>query len=276
MFFEGNFEEVRDQVFQDDNYTESEYRVSETGQHILYIDYYKNNDYHFMKCQIKNSTTKEVVIEFERTTPYCNFHFFVQNECDWLYSPINETFVDLENKKMYDSYNPNHVTSKWIHSQISPDGKTICVLENIMGSHHQMQPSSSTRGTFNLEFYDLTRFINNKPFKLELPANFYDFHRDLGIAHNSYEDQTDFIWNKDNTFTYKVQKEYCFAFGKYSDFLTNEEYNRLPITNPIHDEHYVMRDIVVRQMRKHGNNMITFNETMTPYYDTYNMQKNNI
>lgn len=259
MFFDGNFEEVKGEVFQDDNYTESEYRVSETGQHILYIDYYKTDKYHFMKCQIKNST-KEVVIEFERTTPYCNFHFFVQNECDWLYSPINETFIDLENKQIYDSFNPNHVTSKWIHSQISPDGKTICVLENIMG-------------TFNLEFYDLTRFINNKPFKLELPPNFYDFHRDLGIAHNSYEDQTDFIWNRDGTFTYKVQKEYCFAFGKYSDFLTDEEANRLPVTNPIHDEHHVMRDIIIRQIRKDGNNMIVFNETMTPYWDTYNIQK---
>ncbi|GAG88145.1 unnamed protein product [marine sediment metagenome] len=33
-----------------------------------------------------------------------------------------------------------------------------------------------------------------------------------------------------------------------------------------------MRDLVVRQMRQNGNNMVVFNENMTPYYDTYNMQ----
>ncbi len=159
---------------------------------------------------------------------------------------------------MYESY--DSVTIKWIHSQISPDGKTICVLSNIMDQ-------------YNLEFYDLTRFNDNKPYKLALPLDFYNVHKELGIDSNSYEDHTDFLWNEDNTFTYKIRKEYCHKFRKYNDFLTNKEINKLPVNYPLDDEDHTMRDLIVRHMRKVGNDMVVFNETMTPYYDIYNMQK---
>lgn len=270
MFFGDNFEEIRASVFHDDNYTESEYKVSDTGKYILYIDHYKTDKYHFVKCQVQVSGTKskEVVFEFERTTPYCKFQFFMQNDHDWLYSPVAETFIDLDNKKMYDSYNPNHVSPKWVHSQISPDGKTLCVLSNMMGR-------------YNLEFYDLTRFKDKMsesgsfcvPFQLELPTNFYDLHRELGIGYSSYEDETDFMWNNNSTFTYKIQKEYCLKFGKYSDFLSDEEYSKIPHYDY---DHHVRRDLVVRSMKKDGNDMVVFDETKTPYYDTYLMQRNNI
>lgn len=199
--------DVHEPFFIDDNILNTSEERSPSGRFSLKIITYKTKEgcWNYTKGILSNESSK--IAEVYRN--YSTFHhsFFNKDNHEWIQTGstyMSQTFINLDTGEVFDNSEKLKQTEAykkgycfcWCRSKVSPDGKTIAVSGCYWGA------------SYEIKFFDLSDMNNIV---------------ELDCSEDIYDDDLDFNWNPDGTFTCIHYREFSRSLGKFFDEFSSDD-----------------------------------------------------